>query len=200
MRRSTLISYGKRRDLAQKAHRRATPYSDQLTQQGPQISILHPGFPTRGDRRGRIEAGNRPGLTDALTAFRRPWTGLECGWASEGCWFARFTQIECEDQLNALSLKRGGRPAAPSFHARSRSAAVSGEHSTAMQAGDSEKMQEQELKADGIVALTLEHLGSSPDRLVSAVQKLMHCKLAGPDGKRNAASLAQHVRPLRVTR
>ena len=44
-----------------------------------------------------------------------------------------------------------------------------------MQAGDSEKMQEQELKADGIVALTLEHLGSSPDRLVSAVQKLMHC-------------------------
>ena len=49
------------------------------------------------------------------------------------------------------------------------------EYSTAMQARDSEKVRELELKADGIAVLTLEHLGSSPDQLVSAAQKLMHC-------------------------
>jgi hypothetical protein len=49
------------------------------------------------------------------------------------------------------------------------------EYSTAMQARDNEKVRELELKADGIAVLTLEHLGSSPDRLVSAVQKVMHC-------------------------
>ncbi len=49
------------------------------------------------------------------------------------------------------------------------------EYSTAMQARDSEKVRELELKADGIAVLTLEHLGSSPEPLVSAAQKLMHC-------------------------
>ncbi len=44
---------------------------------------------------------------------------------------------------------------------------------TAMQAHDSQKMRELELKADGLGVLTLEHLGISPDRLVSAVQKMM---------------------------
>jgi predicted Zn-dependent protease len=43
----------------------------------------------------------------------------------------------------------------------------------AMQAHDSGKMQELELKADGLGVLTLEHLGISPDRLASAVQKMM---------------------------
>ena len=42
-----------------------------------------------------------------------------------------------------------------------------------MQAHDSEKMRELELKADGLAVLTLEHLGISPERLVSAVQKMM---------------------------
>ena len=42
-----------------------------------------------------------------------------------------------------------------------------------MQARDNEKIRELELKADGIAVLTLEHLGSSPDRLVSAAQKVM---------------------------
>jgi Zn-dependent protease with chaperone function len=47
------------------------------------------------------------------------------------------------------------------------------EYSTAMQARDNEGIRELELKADGIAVLTLEHLGSSPDRLVSAAQKVM---------------------------
>jgi len=47
------------------------------------------------------------------------------------------------------------------------------EYSRAMQAHDSEKMRELELKADGLGVLTLEHLGISPDRLASAVQKVM---------------------------
>ena len=53
--------------------------------------------------------------------------------------------------------------------------ADSNEYATALQAGGSETVRELELKADGIAVLTLEHLGSSPDRLVSAAQKLMHC-------------------------
>ena len=44
---------------------------------------------------------------------------------------------------------------------------------TAMQAHDSGRMRELELKADGLGVLTLEHLGISPERLVSAVQKMM---------------------------
>jgi len=47
------------------------------------------------------------------------------------------------------------------------------EYSRAMQAHDSEKMRELELKADGLGVLILEHLGISPERLVSAVQKMM---------------------------
>jgi len=47
------------------------------------------------------------------------------------------------------------------------------EYWTAMQAHDSGKMRELELKADGLGVLTLEHLGISPERLVSAVQKMM---------------------------
>lgn len=47
------------------------------------------------------------------------------------------------------------------------------EYWAAMQAHDSEKMRELELKADGLGVLTLEHLGISPERLVSAVQKMM---------------------------
>ena len=47
------------------------------------------------------------------------------------------------------------------------------EYSRAMQAHDSEKMRELELKADGLGVLTLQHMGISPDRLVSAVQKMM---------------------------
>jgi len=48
------------------------------------------------------------------------------------------------------------------------------EYSTAMQSRDNERIRELELKADGIAVLTLEHLGSSPDLLVSAAQKVMH--------------------------
>jgi hypothetical protein len=47
------------------------------------------------------------------------------------------------------------------------------EYWAAMQAHDSGKMRELELKADGLGVLTLEHLGISPERLVSAVQKMM---------------------------
>jgi hypothetical protein len=47
------------------------------------------------------------------------------------------------------------------------------EYWTAMQAHDSETMRELELKADGLGVLILEHLGISPERLVSAVQKMM---------------------------
>jgi Zn-dependent protease with chaperone function len=41
----------------------------------------------------------------------------------------------------------------------------------AIQQHDTERMRELELKADGIGALTLEHLGIDPERLVSAIQK-----------------------------
>jgi hypothetical protein len=47
------------------------------------------------------------------------------------------------------------------------------EYWRAMQAHDSEKMRELELKADGLGVLMLEHLGLSPERLASAVQKMM---------------------------
>ena len=47
------------------------------------------------------------------------------------------------------------------------------EYWAAMQAHDSEQMRELELKADGLAVLTLEHFGISPERLVSAVQKMM---------------------------
>ena len=47
------------------------------------------------------------------------------------------------------------------------------EYWAAMQAHDSEKMRELELKADGLGVLTLEHLGISAERLASAVQKMM---------------------------
>jgi hypothetical protein len=47
------------------------------------------------------------------------------------------------------------------------------EYARAMQAHDSAKMRELELKADGLGVLTLEHLGISPERLVSAVQKMI---------------------------
>jgi hypothetical protein len=47
------------------------------------------------------------------------------------------------------------------------------EYWTAMQAHDSARMRELELKADGLGVLTLEHLRIDPERLVSAVQKMM---------------------------
>lgn len=44
---------------------------------------------------------------------------------------------------------------------------------TAMLAHQNERMRELELKADGIGTLTLKHLGIDPERLVSAIQKMM---------------------------
>jgi Zn-dependent protease with chaperone function len=46
-------------------------------------------------------------------------------------------------------------------------------YATAMQQHDAARMRELELKADGIGVLTLEHLGISPERLTSAIQKMM---------------------------
>jgi hypothetical protein len=46
-------------------------------------------------------------------------------------------------------------------------------YAAAMTANDSGRKQELELKADGLGVLTLEHLGISHERLVSAVQKMM---------------------------
>jgi len=44
----------------------------------------------------------------------------------------------------------------------------------ALQAHDSARMQELELRADAIAVLTLERVAIDPERLVSAVQKMMH--------------------------
>jgi Zn-dependent protease with chaperone function len=72
----------------------------------------------------------------------------------------------------------------------------------AIQQHNSEKTRELELKADGIGALTLEHLGIDPERLASAIQKTIRYndwldRNAGATSRTTAAATADRYVPLR---
>ncbi len=74
-------------------------------------------------------------------------------------------------------------------------------YAMAMQQHDTERMRELELKADGIAVITLEHLAIDPERLASAIQKVMRYNdwrdhTAGATPHAGAAPTADRYVPL----